>query len=557
MPPAAETSATAPAFTVPASIPTPKPTASPAPTGTPLALLRQDVLWDVESNLLTYREASAPAFIRTTRNGRIYTEPDLSSSRLRLFTNEEDSCRLELALLSDEPVYDEKGQRYYHVRQMQTGLEGYLPEKYARDTQLTLTEKAGFAVMLFSDTALRLGPDVSCAAASRESYHFVRFLYECGDFSYVITQEGSIGFIKTAELLPVTEKDILACAAEAKKLLPCTELYSPEAFVKTLLEIEEAESGAELIYTALSALGLDFNPYYYRFFAKDLANVIRYPKFYKDGVYNSLAFKLFNTAGNLVLYNGQSTQWAYLEKGAALEKGDLLFFADTEGGEALAPEVEVAFRGPCSGYITGCGVYLGENKALTVENGTVAVTENFTSSPLYEALDCGRRIHTAVFDEKQLLTERLISLIYDQLGTPYVTDGTGEYAFDCSGLLYWCYERLSYSAADAPLSPLPRTTAQGFASKTAYGWGGRLLTYTRPVEKEAGRASLEGFKRGDIVFLLSEKGGRVGHVMVCLGNGYVIHSTRINRNYSGTLVAKFRPALQRIYYTSLRLDSIS
>ena len=74
---------------------------------------------------------------------------------------------------------------------------------------------------------------------------------------------------------------------------------------------------------------------------------------------------------------------------------------------------------------------------------------------------------------------------------------------------------------------------------------------------EEGQKSLDGFERGDVIFLLKSGGGRIGHVMVYLGDGRVIHSTYISKRYSGTVVANFRHALQKLYYTSLRIDSVS
>ena len=51
--------------------------------------------------------------------------------------------------------------------------------------------------------------------------------------------------------------------------------------------------------------------------------------------------------------------------------------------------------------------------------------------------------------------------------------------------------------------------------------------------------------------------GRVGHVMVYLGDGRVIHSTTIDEDHGGTVVAFFRPELQQLYQTSLRIDTIT
>ena len=42
-------------------------------------------------------------------------------------------------------------------------------------------------------------------------------------------------------------------------------------------------------------------------------------------------------------------------------------------------------------------------------------------------------------------------------------------------------------------------------------------------------------ERGDLVFLLNEKHSRIGHVMIYLGGGNVIHSTTVSDDYRGTL----------------------
>jgi hypothetical protein len=44
--------------------------------------------------------------------------------------------------------------------------------------------------------------------------------------------------------------------------------------------------------------------------------------------------------------------------------------------------------------------------------------------------------------------------------------------------------------------------------------------------------------------------------MVYLGNNTVIHSTTIEGNYRGTLIARFRSHLQGLYTSSRRIESI-
>lgn len=64
-------------------------------------------------------------------------------------------------------------------------------------------------------------------------------------------------------------------------------------------------------------------------------------------------------------------------------------------------------------------------------------------------------------------------------------------------------------------------------------------------------------ERGDLVFLYSETASRIGHVMVYLGDGNVIHSTTVSEEYQGTLVAGFRQELQALYACARRITSIA
>ena len=57
------------------------------------------------------------------------------------------------------------------------------------------------------------------------------------------------------------------------------------------------------------------------------------------------------------------------------------------------------------------------------------------------------------------------------------------------------------------------------------------------------------------MFLLNEKRTRIGHVMLYLGDGNVIHSTTVSDDYRGTLVAGFRPELQELYSCATRIVS--
>ena len=91
---------------------------------------------------------------------------------------------------------------------------------------------------------------------------------------------------------------------------------------------------------------------------------------------------------------------------------------------------------------------------------------------------------------------------------------------------------------------------------------GRRIHCIRPLlrDEAVGLPSMDRLRRGDLIFLRKElPRARVGHVMIYLGEGRVIHSTHITNiddEYGGTVVAFSRPELQRLYETAVRIDTI-
>ena len=217
-------------------------------------------------------------------------------------------------------------------------------------------------------------------------------------------------------------------------------------------------------------------------------------------------------------------------------------------------------KGPYSGSLTGCGVYMGDGKALLLRGGRVKAVD-WTES-LQKTLDCARRIHLEVFDEKQMIVEDMIAQIYDCLGTPYNNfQRKGEYSFDCSGLISWLFIRMEITPAFMGHQPFTGTNASGFSQITFYYWHQRKhihMMCPAPRDEAAGLADMSLLQRGDLVFLRKEADKpRVGHVMVYLGDGRVIHSTTIDEDHGGTVVAFFRPELQQLYEIALRIDTIT
>ena len=416
------------------------------------------------------------------------------------------------------------------------------------------------AAMVFANVAVYEKPKETANVLGRESYHLVYIHNIKKDYYYVTTQEGRQGYVKISQVTPLTEADVEAYLSAAMQLTYTARAYTPDAFVEELMAVESMGDMEERIYAALCRLGFDFEPYYYRVFKKDLQDEKKYPLYYKDPTYNSLRFKLFNSTGSLVYYEGHQTQWEYVPVKGELQRGDILFFSELpKRSTGVMEGCEFVTAGQHSGFITECAVYLGGDSILTLQDGKVQQLDHFAASPLFKSYDSARRIHLSVYDDKQLIIEDLIAQIYDCLGTPYNSyQRTGDFNFDCSGIISWCYERMELYPTAYVYYHWLESSASGLSKIEDYTWHGQKKVHMIvPVAMEDGQKSLDGFERGDVIFLLKSGGGRIGHVMVYLGEGRVIHSTYISKRYSGTVVANFRHALQKLYYVSLRIESVS
>jgi len=392
---------------------------------------------------------------------------------------------------------------------------------------------------------------------TQESYHAVRILGEYRDYYYVRSEDGNFGYVLPGQLKSVTTKELEEYLA-AGVVPAASEAFDLENLIDYAQSQAQASSTEELLVDALTRQGMFFLPGYYEFYQKNLQDRELYPHEYREDVYNSLLFKLWNSAGNLVYYDGHPTQWDYVPANESLERGDLLFFSEYGSSDtAVVENYEIVFRGRDSGCITACGLYLGNGEMLRVSNGTVEVMENLTSSALWQHFDSARRVHTEVTDVKSHLIETVIASAYDRLGTPYNNFcRMGEDSYDCSGLVGWALRRAGVTQVRGGVKQFRETTASGLCHLEKLYMGETTLALQLVSKSSGDKEDIPLLERGDLVFLLGESHPRISHVMIYLGDMRVIHSTTVTDVYRGTLVAGFREELQGLYSNALRIENI-
>jgi cell wall-associated NlpC family hydrolase len=111
---------------------------------------------------------------------------------------------------------------------------------------------------------------------------------------------------------------------------------------------------------------------------------------------------------------------------------------------------------------------------------------------------------TVVAAEPELSAgEKLVGIAATMLGKPYRYGGDSPKGFDCSGLVFYSFDRLGIR--------VPRTAAE-----------------QRQVAEKVKKSNLEP---GDLVFFRSSK-GRVDHVGIYTGDGRFIHAPNAGKSVS-------------------------
>ena len=529
-----------------AGTPEPTPSPTPAPTPEPVDHLGQRVRDNLMTDIETLKLVSFAGSID------LYTQADKSSDSTELVNRTTDRAISDLIVLKEVTSAD--GKLFYQVKAAFMDATGYVLAKDTRDSKLALSGVSGYAMMIIPGCSMMKSPDEESAVLSQESYHVARILGLYKDFYYVITEDGNCGFVKPDQLKLIDNTTLEAYLASG--VTPQTEEpFDIEALITYAQNQTDASSTEALIYDGLTQLGIYFNPGYYQFFQKDLSDLVQYPIGYREDVYNSSLFKLWNSCGNLAYYEDHPTQWAHVARGSKLEQGDLLFFAEYGPNDTVEVETyEVVLRGPDSGYITACGIYLGNDSMLWVKNGQVETVTQLSASPIWKYLDSARRIQPEVTDDKAFLIESMISSAYDRLGTPYNNFcRMGETSYDCSGLVGWSLRRAGATQIKSGGKQFRETTASGLAHLEVLYYNGTKYEL-KYVSKSSGDATtLPQLERGDLIFLIGETQARISHVMIYLGDMRVIHSTTVTDFYRGTLIAGFRPELQGLYANALRM----
>lgn len=531
-----------------AGTPEPTPTPTPEPTPEPVDHLGQRVRDNLLTDLETLKLVSFSSSID------LYAEATTQSESKVLVNRTTDRAISDLIVLSE--VTSPEGKLFYQVRAAFADETGYVLKKDTRDSKLALSGVSGYAMMIVPGCSLMKSADEESPVLAQESYHAARILGLYRDFYFVITEDGNRGYVKQDQLKLIDKVQLETYLASG--ITPqAQEAFDIEAFVSYAEAQTTASSSEALIYDGLSRLGVYFNPGYYQFFQKELSDIAQYPIGYREDVYNSQIFKLWNSCGNLAYYEDHPMQWLHVARGQSLQRGDLLFFAEYLPGEiAVVEKYEIVLRGPDSGFITACGIYLGDDSMLLVRGGQVETVTQLSASPIWAYFDSARRIQPEVTDEISYLLESMISSAYDRLGTPYNNFcRMGEVSYDCSGLIGWSLRRAGATQIKSGGKQFRETTASGLAHLELLYYNGKKYEMKYVSKSSGDVTTLTDLKRGDLIFLVGETQPRISHVMLYLGDMRVIHSTTVTDFYRGTLVAGFRPELQGLYANALRMVS--
>ena len=537
-----------PHLVIMAGTPEPIETATPEPTAEPVDHIGRRARDNLLLQLPTLKLVGFKGAIL------LYQEASERSESTKLVNKMTDRSLNELIIVGEQTSAE--GDLFYQIRTAFSGETGYVLAEDTIPSTLAASGVSGYALMQCANCTIMKAPDEESPVLAQESFHAARILGSYKNFSYVITEDGNMGYVKPDQLKQI-DTATLEQYLSSGSTPAATGAFDIENLISYAKRQTQAASTEELIFDGLTRMGVYFNPGYYTFYHKELTDLKQYPIGYHDEVYDSALFQLWNTAGNLANYDDHEMQWSYIPANGSLERGDLLFFAEYGSGDTV--EVEkylVVLRGPDSGYVTACGIYLGNDQMLWVKDGTVATVDQVTSSPIWKYFDSARRIHTEVTDPKSHLIESMISSIYDRLGTPYNNFcRMGETSYDCSGIVGWSFRRAGATQLKGN-QQFRETTASGLAHLEALYYEGKTLKFDYVAGSSRDQATIPLLERGDLIFLLGESHARISHVMIYLGNMRVIHSTTVTDFYRGTLVAGFREELQGLYTNAIRIVSV-
>lgn len=528
--------------------PEPEPTATPEPTTEPIDHIGQRARDNMLMELSTLKLVGFKAAIT------LYSEASEEGESSKLINKTTDRAVSELIVLSEKTSAE--GELFYQVRSAFSQDTGYVLAEDTFESTLAAGGVSGYALMQCANCSILKSPDEESTLLAQESYHAARILGSYKDYDYVLTEDGNLGYVKPDQLKQIDDATLEAYLASGSS--PAAgDRFDIEDLISYANRQTSATTTEDLIFDGLSRMGVYFNPGYYQFYHKELSDLTQYPIGYQADVYNSTLFQLWNSAGNLAYYNDQPMQWDYVPTNGSLERGDLLFFAEYGAGDTV--EVEkylVVLRGPDSGYLTACGIYLGNDQMLWVKDGVVTTVDQVTSSPIWAYFDSARRIHPEVTDVKAHLIECMITSMYDRLGTPYNNFcRMGETSYDCSGIVGWAFRRAGATQLKGNLQ-FRETTASGLAHLEAIYYDDKLLKFDYVAKSSRDQTTIPSLERGDLIFLLGESHARISHVMLYLGDMRVIHSTTVTDFYRGTLIAGFREELQGLYTNAIRIVSV-
>ena len=197
--PAAET---ATPYIIAFSIDTPAPTASITPA--PAEITIDPAIQKIRDTL--YMDLETLRLVGFNDSITLYAEPSKEATALKLKNDTELKVPDELIVLSE--ATSPEGDLFYQVRSVFSGDTGYVLEKDTESSVLARSGVSGFAKIESSGCFILANANKKSALLAHESDLALRILGEYHDFYYILTENGTLGFVEPAQVTLIERAEL-------------------------------------------------------------------------------------------------------------------------------------------------------------------------------------------------------------------------------------------------------------------------------------------------------------------------------------------------------------